>query len=53
MHNRTLLQGIGIGMAAGAVVGMMLPRRRSRTVVGKTMRSMGNTVDRVAGSLKL
>ena len=53
MNRMSFIGGIGLGMAAGAVIGMSMPRKKVRSSVGKMMRSMGDTADRVAGCFKL
>ena len=46
-------KGIGLGMVAGAAVGMVIaPRRRSKKIIaGKVLRTAGDVLDTVTGSL--
>jgi len=51
--NTELIKGIGIGMAAGAALGMIVvPKRRSKAcAVGRALRAAGSIVDNIAGAV--
>lgn len=52
METKRFLTGLGLGMAAGGAIGMMLrPKMKSstgRNMVSRALRSMGDVVDEVA-----
>lgn len=51
--NANLIKGIGIGMVAGTVIGMVAaPKHKSRTcTVGKALKTAGGIVDNIAGAI--
>lgn len=52
METKRFLTGLGLGMAAGGAIGMMLrPKMKvtaGRNMVSRALRSMGDVVDEVA-----
>lgn len=53
MSNMSFVKGIGLGLIVGSVVGMVVMPKRKRTSVGKALRSMGDVVENVAGTIGL
>ena len=53
MNKMSFLKGMGIGAAVGAAVGMMASPKKSKPMLGKALKSMGDVVDNVAGTLGL
>jgi gas vesicle protein len=53
MNNMSFVKGIGLGLIVGSVVGMVVMPKRKRTSVGKALRSMGDVVENVAGTIGL
>ncbi len=53
MKQKQLWTGIGIGMAAGAALGMIIaPQKRPKSAVGRAFRAAGNIAEGVAGMLR-
>ena len=48
-----LVKGIGIGMVAGAAIGMLVvPKKRSKTsMIGKAVKAAGEVIDNAASVL--
>lgn len=54
MHKTNFFIGMGIGVALGSAVGIsMLPKKTSKNIVGKTLKTMGEVVDAVSDSMGL
>ena len=55
MHKTNFLVGMGIGVAVGGCAGAMMKsgKKASKSVVGKTLKTMGNVVDAVSESMGL
>lgn len=53
MCGKSFMAGIGIGMAAGAMLEvMMMPKKRSmKCASGKMMHSIGDIIDNIAGMM--
>lgn len=45
MVNKRFIQGVGIGLAAGAAIGMMMPPRKKKSVAGKAIKAVGEVVE--------
>lgn len=48
-----LVKGIGIGMVAGAAIGMLAhPKKKTKTsMIGKAVKAVGEVIDNAAGVL--
>ena len=48
-----LMKGIGIGMVAGAAIGMLLsPKKKSKpSMIGRAVKAAGEVIDNVTGLL--
>ena len=53
MNNMSFVKGMGIGLMVGSMVGMMASPRKKKFNMGKALKSMGDVVDNVAGTLGL
>mgnify|MGYP007070208690 CR=1 FL=1 len=52
MNKMSFVKGMGIGAAVGAAVGMMAaPKKGKSPMISKALKSMGDVVDSVAGTL--
>ena len=49
---KSFMAGLGVGMAAGAVLeAVMMPKKKGKCASGKMMRSIGDIIDNIAGML--
>ena len=50
MEKRNFFVGMGMGLiVGGAAIGMMIPKKRSvKSVVGKTLKTMGEVADGIS-----
>jgi len=54
MKKSNFLIGMGIGVAVGSAFGIsMMPKKRSKNIVSKTLKTMGEVVDAVSDSMGL
>ena len=53
MNNMSFVKGMGIGLMVGSVVGMAVTPKKKKMNIGKTIKSMGDVVDNIAGTLGL
>lgn len=53
MHNMSFIKGMGLGLIAGSVAAMVVTPKKKKMNVGKTLRSVGEAIDSVAGSIGL
>ena len=53
MNNMSFVKGMGIGLMVGSMVGMMASPKKKKFNMGKALKSMGDVVDNVAGTLGL
>lgn len=53
MHNMSFVKGMGMGIIAGSVVAMVAMPRKKKLSVGKALRSVGDAIDSVTGSMGL
>ena len=53
MNNMSFFKGMGLGMIAGSVAVMVVTPRKKKMNVGKTLRSVGDAIDSVVGSMGL
>ena len=53
MNNMSFAKGMGLGLAVGSMVGMIAAPRKKKFDLGKALKSMGDVVDNVAGSIGL
>ncbi len=53
MNNMSFVKGMGLGIMVGSVVGMVAGPRKKKFNIGKALKSMGDVVDEVAGTLGL
>ena len=51
MNKMSFVKGMGIGMAAGAAVGMLVAPKKQKLTIGKALRSVGDVVDSVTGAI--
>ena len=52
MCGKSFMAGLGIGMAAGAVLeAVMMPKKKGKCASGKMMHSIGDIVDSIAGMM--
>ena len=53
MNNMSFVKGMGIGLMVGSVVGMVASPKKKKMNIGKAIKSMGDVVDNIAGTLGL
>lgn len=53
MNNMTFFKGMGVGLMVGSLVGMVAAPRKKKMNIGKAIKSMGDVVENVAGSIGL
>lgn len=53
MNNMSFVKGMGIGLMVGSMVGMVAAPKKKKMNIGKTIKSMGDVVDSIAGTLGL
>ncbi len=53
MNNMSFVKGMGLGIVVGSMVGMIASPKKKKFNIGKALKSMGDVVDEVAGSLGL
>ncbi|MCD8088432.1 MAG: hypothetical protein LUE22_07590 [Oscillospiraceae bacterium] len=53
MNKMSFFKGIGVGLMVGSMVGMAAAPRKKKLNIGKALKSMGDVVDSVAGSMGL
>ena len=53
MNNMAFVKGMGVGLMVGSMVGMVASPRKKKFNIGKALKSMGDVVDNVAGTLGL
>ncbi len=53
MNNMSFMKGIGVGLMVGSVVGLAAAPKKKKMNVGKTIKSMGDVVENIAGTLGL
>ena len=53
MNSMSFVKGMGIGLMVGSVVGMVATPNKKKFNMGKTLKSMGDVMDTVAGTLGL
>ena len=53
MNNMSFMKGIGVGLMVGSMVGLAAAPKKKKTNVGKTIKSMGDVVENIAGTLGL
>lgn len=52
MNNMSFIKGIGVGMVVGSIAGMVVsPKKNHKTSVSKALKSIGDVMDSVAGSI--
>ncbi len=53
MKNSDFVKGLGLGMVAGASIGMAIApkKKRSKSVAGKALRTAGDIVENVSSAL--
>lgn len=45
MVNKRFILGMGIGLVAGAAIGMMTPQKKKKSVAGKAIKAVGEVVE--------
>ena len=53
MNKMSFLKGLGVGAAMGAAVGMIAMPKQKKFKIGEALKSMGDVVNSVAGTLGL
>ena len=53
MNNMSFVKGMGLGLLAGSVAVMVVAPKKKKMHVGKALRSVGDAIDSVAGSIGL
>ncbi len=52
MCGKSFMTGLGIGMAAGAMLeAVMMPKKKGKCGSGKMMRNIGDIIDSIAGMM--
>ena len=52
MNNMNFLKGVGVGLVAGSVIGMVsAPRKRGKSVIGKCLKGMGEIIENVSDAM--
>ena len=51
MNNMSFFKGMGIGIMVGSMVGMVAMPRKKKMNISKALKSMGDVMDSVAGTL--
>ena len=53
MASKTFLKGVGMGMAIGASMGMLMaPRKKGDNVIGRARKAAGERADNITEALK-
>ncbi len=53
MDSKSFLKGVGMGMAIGASMGMlMVPRKKGDNVIGRALKAAGELADNITEALK-
>ncbi len=53
LDSRSFLKGVGMGMAIGASMGMLMaPRKKGDNVIGKALKAAGELADNIADALR-
>ncbi len=53
-RNMNFLKGLGLGMVAGGVIGMLsAPKKSAGSMIGKYLRGMGEMMDRLTAAMGL
>ena len=53
MNNMSFVKGMSLGLIAGSVAVMVAAPKKKKMNVGKTLRSVGEAIDNVVGSIGL
>ena len=53
MNKMSFIKGMGLGVMVGSVVGMIAVPHKKKFDLGHALKSMGDVVDNVAGTLGL
>ena len=53
MNNMSFIKGMGLGIVVGSVAGMIAMPKKKKLNIGRALKSMGDVMDDVAGSLGL
>ena len=53
MNSMSFVKGMGIGLMVGSMVGMVAAPKKKKFNMGKALKSMGDVMDTVAGTLGL
>ncbi len=53
MNNMSFIKGMGVGLMVGSMVGMVAAPKKKKINLSKAIKSMGDVVDSVAGTLGL
>ena len=53
MNKMSFLKGLGVGAAMGAAMGMIAMPKQKKFRIGEALKSMGDVVNNVAGTLGL
>ena len=53
MNNMSFIKGMGVGLMVGSMVGMVAIPKKKKVNIGKAIKSMGDVMDNIAGTLGL
>ena len=53
MDSKSFLKGVGMGMAIGATMGMLMaPKKKGNNVIGRALKAAGDLADNITESMK-
>ena len=53
LDSRSFLKGVGMGMAIGASMGMLMaPKKKGDNVIGKALKAAGERADNISDALR-
>ncbi len=53
LDSRSFLKGVGMGMAIGASMGMLMaPKKKGDNVIGKALKAAGELADNISDALR-
>lgn len=53
IDSRSFLKGVGMGMAIGASMGMLMtPKKKGENVIGKALKAAGELADNITDALR-
>ena len=53
MNNMSFVKGMGVGLMVGSMVSVAVMPKKKKMNIGKAIKSMGDVMDNIAGTLGL